>query len=123
MPRQRKSELLPAISSFADQFSRLLTEAMRQAIQEGSQDLHSEIQALRRDLIRLERTGLLAGSRSRQGEIKLCSAPDCGQPHVARGLCKNHYQQQRYAARKRAQGLTVRPRAANRRRYLQNGQK
>jgi len=48
------------------------------------------------------------GRRSR--EKVTCSVEGCDKAAVARGLCKNHYAQQRYREKREAAGFVVRPR-------------
>ena len=55
-------------------------------------------------------SGEAGGRRSRQKAN--CSIEGCEYSAVARGLCKNHYAQQRYCEKREAAGFVVRPRKA-----------
>src|SRR4051812_17753702 len=101
MPRPRKSRLVPSVSTFAEELVRVITEHVDRRLDQLTDELRSELGKLRRDLERLRASGAPPGLRGgRPRTERTCSVKGCDLPHVARGLCKNHYQQLRYAERK-----------------------
>jgi hypothetical protein len=103
VPRPRKSRLVPSVSLFAEELVRTISDHVDKRLDELRESLDKEIQALRRDVARLRASGVApAAHMGRPRTSKLCSVKGCGLPHVARGLCKNHYQQLRYAERKQS---------------------
>ena len=99
MPRPRKSRLVPSVSTFAEELVRSITEHVDRRIGELQEDLEAKLAGLERNLARL-RASATPATGGRPRKTRLCSVAGCGQPHIARGLCKNHYQQLRYAERK-----------------------
>jgi hypothetical protein len=99
MGRPRKSRLVPSLTQFAEELVRLVTEHIDRSVGSARAALGAELKRLRREVARLGggRDGARGGRpRSRRA----CSVRGCSEPHVARGLCKNHYQQLRYAERR-----------------------
>ena len=63
---------------------------------------------------RVERAPQISNGRvGRPRSDRICSVKGCEQSHVARGLCKNHYQQMRYVEKKAASGVSVRRRRSS----------
>jgi len=101
VPRPRKSRLVPSVSTFAEELVRVICERVDRRIDALSDQLTSELRRLEREIARVRASGAPAGLRGgRPRTERACSVPGCALPHVARGLCKNHYQQLRYAERK-----------------------
>jgi len=115
MPRPRKSRLLPSITTYTEELVRTIASEFKKALLTSTESLQGELKELRRELGRLERrTEKFSQPRGRGGRPKshkTCTVRGCGQPHVARGLCKNHYQQARYEEKKRDMGMSVRRRS------------
>ena len=111
MARPRKSRLVPSLTLFAEELVRAITGHVDRALDQTRAELHMEIGRLQRDVARLGARRVSSGGHGggRPKSTRTCSVRGCGQPHVARGLCKNHYQQLRYAERK---GAPPRPPAA-----------
>jgi hypothetical protein len=104
MARPRKSRLVPSLATFAEELVRTITEHVDRSLAGARSEIAGELTQLRREVARLrERRAAGPGRGGRPKSTRVCSVRGCGQPHVARGLCKNHYQQARYAERKRAQ--------------------
>lgn len=103
MARPRKSRLAPSLITFADELVRIVGGRVDRAVAELRDSLEGELKALRRDVSRLEaraRGPAAPGKAGRPRSFRTCSQRGCNQPHVARGLCKNHYQQLRYVEKK-----------------------
>ncbi len=104
MARPRKSRLVPSLTTFAEELVRTITEHVDRSVAGARLSLEGELSRLRREVTRLrERRAVPAGRGGRPKSTRVCSVRGCGEPHVARGLCKNHYQQTRYAERKASQ--------------------
>ena len=111
MARKRKSRLLPALQSLMEEFAREIGIRVTDAIGEQARRVDATASELRGELRRLERrldrTTALRGGRAAR-DVRRCKVEGCFQPHVAKGFCKNHYQQIRYREKKlaeaRAQG-------------------
>jgi hypothetical protein len=107
MPRPRKSRLGPSLVTFAEELMRLVGAEVARRVAEATGAIGDELKALRGEVRRLRATerraarGRPARGRGRPRSTKSCSARGCDEPHVARGLCKSHYQRLRYAERKR----------------------
>src|SRR5947208_691373 len=89
--------------SAAKAMSSTTTEHVDRSVAAARQSLEDDLARLKRDLVRLRersRGPLAAHGGGRPKSTRVCSERGCGEPHVARGLCKNHYQQLRYAERK-----------------------
>ncbi|HJZ87238.1 MAG TPA: hypothetical protein VKN99_18820 [Polyangia bacterium] len=115
MPRPRKSRLVPSLVTACEELLRHIGDQVEAALRRQREELLAEIVRLRHELALVaRRSGRLAEAPlSRVGRPRsdrMCSVKGCGQPHVARGLCKNHYQQMRYVEKKAASGQTVRRR-------------
>jgi len=105
MARPRKSRLVPSLTTFAEELVRAITEHVDRSLASTRESIEDEIAHLKRDLARLRERA--RGSSAPHGggrpkSTRVCSERGCGEPHVARGLCKNHYQQLRYSERKGA---------------------
>ncbi|HZS36330.1 MAG TPA: hypothetical protein VFF06_05865 [Polyangia bacterium] len=105
MARPRKSRLVPSLTTFAEELVRAITEHVDRSVAAARQSIEDEIAHLKRDLSRLRERARSANGGGAHGggrpkSTRTCSERGCGEPHVARGLCKNHYQQLRYAERK-----------------------
>jgi hypothetical protein len=101
VPRPRKSRLVPSVGLFAEELVRAISEHVDKRLDALRESLEGELNALRRDVQRLRASGVAPTAHTgRPRSTKLCSVKSCGLPHIARGLCKNHYQQLRYAERK-----------------------
>ncbi|HUS68180.1 MAG TPA: hypothetical protein VMZ28_26785 [Kofleriaceae bacterium] len=108
MARPRKSRLVPSLSTFAEELVRVLTEHVDRAVSDARRALEVELRQLRREVRRARVRGAepAAGPSGRPRSRRHCSVRGCTSPHVARGLCKNHYQRLRYAERKINDGGT-----------------
>ncbi len=106
MPRKRKSRLLPALQVFVEEFAHELGGLISEAVAESSRKYGSTIAEMRGELRRLEKR-LERTQATRLGrparDVRRCKVPGCFQPHVAKGYCKNHYQQTRYREKKVAE--------------------
>jgi hypothetical protein len=101
MPRPRKSRLVPSLSTFAEELVRVLNAHVDRTVDEARARLEAELSSLRREVSRLRlRASAPATRGGRPRSSRACTVAGCDQPHVARGLCKNHYQQLRYKERK-----------------------
>jgi hypothetical protein len=103
--RPRKSRLVPSLTTFAEELVRVITEHVDRSVASARASIEDELAGLKRDVQRLRARARPAANGHGGGRPKstrLCSERGCGEPHVARGLCKNHYQQLRYAERKAA---------------------
>jgi hypothetical protein len=108
MARPRKSRLVPSLSTFAEELVRVITEHVDRSVAEARRALEVELKQLRRDVqrARVRAEGPAAGRSGRPRSARNCSVRGCTSPHVARGLCKNHYQRLRYAERKTSADAT-----------------
>ena len=118
MPRPRKSRLLPSLAIACEELLRQVGAHVEEILAEHQAEVTAELRALRREVAqlarRVERTPQIANGRvGRPRSDRTCSVKGCEQPHVARGLCKNHYQQMRYVEKKAASGVTVRRRRSS----------
>src|SRR5947209_1467373 len=102
MARPRKSRLAPSLITFADELVRIVGGRVDRAMAELRSSLEGELKAIRRDVSRLQSRSRgpaapppAGGRPGRPRSFRVCSERGCNQPHVARGLCKNHYQQLR----------------------------
>jgi len=102
MARPRKSRLVPSLTTFAEELVRAITEHVDRGLAATGDRLAREVAELRREVARLRARGEAGtpGAGGRPKSARACSVRGCAQPHVARGLCKNHYQRLRYAERK-----------------------
>ena len=113
MPRPRKDRLLPSITTYTEELVRTIAAQIRREVTIGTEALQTQLKDLQRDLQRLDRLASRSkapaarGRGGRPRSHKTCTVRGCHQPHVARGLCKNHYQAARYAEKMRAVGKTV----------------
>jgi hypothetical protein len=105
MARPKKSRLVPSLTTFAEELVRVLSEHVDRAVDQARASLSDELHALSREVAQL-RARVPSGPPGKRGgrprTERVCSVRGCDQPHIARGLCKNHYQQLRYAERKSA---------------------
>jgi hypothetical protein len=100
MARPRKSRLVPSLATFAEELVRILSQHTERVVDGARKKLEREITVLRREVSRLRAAAPASSSRGgRPRSARACSVAGCGRPHVARGLCKNHYQQLRYKER------------------------
>jgi hypothetical protein len=102
MARPRKSRLVPSLATFAEELVRILSQHTERVVEGARAKLEREIATLRKEVTRLRASGAVNGGQRRSGRpqsARACSVAGCGSPHVARGLCKNHYQQLRYKER------------------------
>ena len=118
MPRPRKSRLLPSLAIACEELLRQVGAHVEEILAEHRGELTAELRALRREVAqlarRVERTPQISNGRvGRPRSDRTCSVKGCEQSHVARGLCKNHYQQMRYVEKKAASGVTVRRRRSS----------
>jgi hypothetical protein len=117
MPRARKSQLLPSLASACDELMRQIAEQVEVIVGRHRDEIAGELRALRRELSsavrRVGRAGAPSARVGRPRSSRTCSVKDCLQAHVARGLCKNHYQQMRYVEKKAQAGQTVRRRRSS----------
>ena len=119
MPRPRKSRLLPSLAVACEELVRQIGDTVEDVLAGHRAEVAAELRALRREIAqlarRVERAPQLAtpGRVGRPRSERTCSVKGCVQPHVARGLCKNHYQQMRYMEKKAASGVTVRRRRSS----------
>jgi hypothetical protein len=99
------------MQSFMEEFAREITTQVTDAITQHARRTDATFGELRSELRRLEkrldRAPAAKGGRPAR-DVRRCKVEGCFQPHVAKGFCKNHYQQTRYrekkAAEARAQG-------------------
>ena len=119
MPRPRKSRLLPSLAVVCDEIVRQLGDTVEEVVAGHRAEIAAELRALRREIAqlarRVERVPQVqaSGRVGRPRSERTCSVKGCVQAHVARGLCKNHYQQMRYMEKKAATGVTVRRRRSS----------
>src|SRR5579884_4049342 len=118
MPRPRKSRLLPSLATACEELSRLVGAEVERVLELHRSEIDGELRALRREVAQLARRVGRAPAREtgrvgRPRSDRTCSVKGCAEPHVARGLCKNHYQQMRYLEKKAASGQTVRRRRSS----------
>ena len=105
MARPKKNRLVPSLTTFAEELVRLLSEHVDRTVDRARASLSDELHALKREVAQLQKRAPAERPGKRGGRPRserACSVRGCGEPHVARGLCKNHYQQLRYAERKQA---------------------
>gem|GEM_PF-4168917 len=106
MARPRKPRFAPLLAPFGEELLRVVrAEISRQLVSTVENAVHKATQPLRTEIVRLRRQLAQKPAdkprhRGRPRSSRLCSARGCEQPHVARGLCKNHYQRLRYAERR-----------------------
>jgi hypothetical protein len=100
MPRPRKSRLVPSLATFAEELVRTINEHVARVVADAHRALELELKRLRRDVQRLRAAGAPQARGGRPRSSRTCSVRGCREPHVARGMCKNHYQRLRYAERK-----------------------
>jgi hypothetical protein len=62
----------------------------------GLAEVRSEVRRLEK---RLDRAPAMKNGRPAR-DVRRCKVEGCFQPHVAKGFCKNHYQQIRYREKK-----------------------
>lgn len=108
MARPRKSRLVPSLATFAEELVRAITEHIDCSLARTEEGLAREVTELKREVGRLRASGA-SGARGHGGRprsTRACEVRGCEEPHVARGLCKNHYQQARYAERKQSASET-----------------
>src|SRR5262245_23493794 len=115
MPRPRKSRLLPSLAIACEELVRQVGAHVEEILDEHRAEVTAELRALRREVAQLARRALRApqvpsARVGRPRSDRTCSVKGCEQAHVARGLCKNHYQQMRYVEKQAASGHTVRRR-------------
>ncbi len=93
MPRPRKSRLVPSLSTFAEELVRVLNAHVDRTVTEARSRLEAEIGSLRREVarLRIREAGPASARGGRPRSSRSCSVAGCELPHVARGLCKNHY--------------------------------
>jgi hypothetical protein len=103
MPRTRSNRLSASLSAFVAELARALGEQAAQAVAEHTRGYDATLSELRTELRRLEkrveRVGAARAGRPAR-DARRCKVEGCFQPHVARGYCKNHYQQTRYREKK-----------------------
>ena len=103
MPRKRSSRLLPTVTTLLEELTRDLVERVRASLAESLESQAATVAELRVDVRRLERRlERLPPSRGGRGgrDVRRCRVAGCEEPHVAKGFCKNHYQQTRYREKK-----------------------
>ncbi|HEY3358751.1 MAG TPA: hypothetical protein VGQ83_36220 [Polyangia bacterium] len=106
MARKRKSRLLPAMQSFMEELAREIGTQVTEALADHARRADATVGELRAEIRRLEkrldRAPALRGGRPAR-DVRRCKVEGCFQPHVAKGYCKNHYQQTRYRDKKQAE--------------------
>ena len=112
MPRPRKDRLIPSIQTYNEELLRTIAATIKTEITLGTEAVRSGLLELQREIDRFG--GVLTakkpaprGHGGRPRSHKTCTVRGCHQPHVARGLCKNHYQAARYAEKMAAAGKAV----------------
>ena len=112
MPRLRKDRLIPSITTYNEELIRTISASIKREVALGTEAVRRGLLELQREIGRLG--GVLTAKKSaprgrggRPRSHKTCTVRGCGLPHVARGLCKNHYQAARYAEKMAAGGKTV----------------
>lgn len=105
--RERSRGLGEWVQRLGQQIGAELGEMIAQSVQ---RTLESSIDA--REIARRLGRGLPGGRRGRNsgGDKGTCSEPGCGNPVLAKGLCRSHY----YRARYRAQKAGLLPRSRGR---------
>lgn len=103
MPRKRNNRLTATLGAFVEELAHALGEQATQAVAQHTRAYESVANELRAELRRLEKriervSAARAGRPAR--DARRCKVEGCFQPHVARGFCKNHYQQTRYREKK-----------------------
>ncbi|NOZ87899.1 MAG: hypothetical protein GXP49_16885 [Deltaproteobacteria bacterium] len=124
------SDLLSVIKALVESKLSELQQRVEEALKENSSRLIEELGALQEriktleDLARKRQEALDQVTNRKRGrppgsgrgrkprEKGTCSVQGCNNPAVARGLCKNHYAQQRYREKREAAGFMVKPRKA-----------
>jgi hypothetical protein len=103
MPRTRSNRLSASLGAFVEELARALGDQAAQAVAEHTRGYDATVNELRAELRRLEkrieRVGAARTGRPAR-DARRCKVEGCFQPHVARGYCKNHYQQTRYREKK-----------------------
>jgi hypothetical protein len=89
--RPRKSRIGSSLTLLGEELSR---------VEQVVDELRAELRQLGRRVARMHPVGRTPAKAGRPRSRRACSVRGCEQPHVARGLCKNHYQQLRYSERK-----------------------
>jgi len=103
MSRPRTSQLSAALSAFVKELAATMGDQAAQAVAQHSRSYDGAINEVRGELRRLaKRVERLSATRSGRParDARRCKVEGCFQPHVARGYCKNHYQQTRYREKK-----------------------
>jgi hypothetical protein len=117
MPRPRKSRLQPALAVVCEELIGQMATHLQAALSQQREELGRELGALRRQVAQLSkrvaRDSAGAAKVGRPRSERTCAVEGCTLVHIARGLCKNHYQQMRYVERKAASGVTVKRRRSS----------
>jgi hypothetical protein len=103
MPRPRNTPLVTSLSAFVEELARSLGEQATQAVAQHTRSYDVALNEIRSEMRRLEkRLERLGATRTGRParDARRCKVEGCFQPHVARGFCKNHYQQTRYREKK-----------------------
>jgi hypothetical protein len=103
MPRKRSNRLAATLGTFVEELTHAQEEQAAAAVALHARAVDTQIAELRAELRRLEKriervSAARAGRPAR--DARRCKVEGCFQPHVARGFCKNHYQQTRYREKK-----------------------
>jgi hypothetical protein len=103
MPRKRSNRLAATLGAFVEELAHAQEEHAALAVAQHSRAFDAVVAELRAELRRLEKriervSAARAGRPAR--DARRCKVEGCFQPHVARGFCKNHYQQTRYREKK-----------------------
>ena len=94
---------MPALAIFVEELTHDLLQRVSAIVAADGDASRADIRELQREVRRLGRrvARRLAGRPGRPPQgVRKCSVRGCPQPHVAKGLCKNHYQQVRYREKK-----------------------
>jgi hypothetical protein len=103
MPRKRSNRLSASLGTFVEELAHALGEQATQAVAHHTRAYDTVVGDLRGELRRLEkRIERISAARTGRAprDVRRCKVEGCFQPHVARGFCKNHYQQTRYREKK-----------------------
>jgi hypothetical protein len=106
MARKRKSRLLPALQLLVEEFALEIGMRVSAAVGEQARRSDATFAELRAELRRLEKRvdrGPAVKSGRPARDARRCQVDGCFQPHVAKGFCKNHYQQIRYREKRLAE--------------------
>src|SRR5438874_2741107 len=96
MARPRNNPGLGAwIQSMGEQIGGQLGQIISEAVQRTVQSSVNVAELTRRSVGTVKN-----GRRSRRGGQSSCSEPGCGNPVLAKGLCRSHYYRARYGAQK-----------------------